>query len=64
MRTNSSPTAIAARRLAAIGAQPKANQTCTPATESRWCEWPRRVQSNPPRAGIWQTLQQIQARHA
>jgi hypothetical protein len=32
--------------------------------EPRWCEWPRRTPANPPRGGIWQALQQIQARHA
>jgi hypothetical protein len=37
------------------------------ATEERWCEWPRRVNSLPPFRGIRQALQQIQAiqtRHA
>jgi hypothetical protein len=32
--------------------------------EIRSCAWPRRTPSAPARTGIWQALQQIQARHA
>jgi hypothetical protein len=32
--------------------------------EIRACAWPRRTPSAPARTGIWQALQQIQARHA
>lgn len=64
MRTNFSPLAEAARRLS-TGAQPaKANSGSNPPMEIRWCEWPRRAPAHPRRAGLWQTLQQIQARHA
>lgn len=64
MRTNFSPMAEAARRL--NGGQPavKPNTGSTPPVEPRWCEWPRRTPASPRRGGIWQALQQIQARHA
>lgn len=62
MRTSFSPTMEAARRL---GPGPvKANTGSTPPMEPRWCEWPRRTPAPRRTTGIWQTLQQIQARHA
>lgn len=64
MRTNFSPTTLAARRLAAGPVPAKANSGSTPPMEPGWCEWPRRTPAAPARAGIWQTLQQLQARHA
>ncbi len=64
MRTNFSPTAMAARRLTARPLPPKPEPSVPPAPDSRWCEWPRRDSGAFPRASIWQTLQQIQARHA
>jgi len=42
----------------------KANTGSTPPIEIRSCAWPRRAPSAPSRTGIWQALQQIQARHA
>jgi len=62
MRTSFSPTREAARRLSAGPA--KALSGSTPPIEPRWCEWPRRTPAPRRAAGIWQTLQQIQARHA
>ncbi|MBI2814219.1 MAG: hypothetical protein HYX71_08035 [Opitutae bacterium] len=62
MRTSFSPTLEAARRLNANPA--KANTGSTPPMEPRWCEWPRRAPAPRRAVGIWQTLQQIQARHA
>ncbi len=64
MRTNFSPMAEAARRLSAGSAPAKPNTGSTPPMEPRWCEWPRRTPATPSRGGIWQALQQIQARHA
>jgi hypothetical protein len=64
MRTNFSPMAEAARRLSSGAAPAKPHTGSTPPMEPRWCEWPRRTPVNRPRGGIWQALQQIQARHA
>ena len=74
MRTSFSPTAQAARLLAARAASGTVSQAPAPgssspaprwsATEERWCEWPRRSHSLPPFGSIRRALQQIQARHA
>ena len=64
MRTNFSPMAEAARRLSASSSPVKAQAGSNPPFEPRWCEWPRRTPTAPARTGIWQALQQIQARHA
>ncbi|MDI1318835.1 MAG: hypothetical protein PSW75_01400 [bacterium] len=64
MRTNFSPTLEAARRLCASATPTKANTGSAPPFEPRWCEWPRRTPPTRARTGIWQALQQIQARHA
>ncbi len=72
MRTNFSPTAQAARLLAARAATPArsapAGSSAGTATwnsaEELWCEWPRRSQSLAPFRSIRQALLQIQARHA
>jgi len=64
MRTNFSPTSAAARLMATRPQPAKTDTGSTPPFEARWCEWPRRTPAPRPRVGIWQTLQQIQARHA
>lgn len=74
MRTNSSPTAEAARLLDArdkpsryVVAHPAVPQTSTSQpdpTGERWCEWPRRVPATRRVTSVWQSLQAIQARHA
>ena len=64
MRTNFSPTAAAARRLATRGSQPPMIPAPAAIAEERWCEWPRRAPAPRRVLGIWQTLQAIQARHA
>jgi hypothetical protein len=64
MRTDFSPTAEAARRLAARGTQAPTTPAPVPAPTERWCEWPRRAPVTRRIMGIWQTLQAIQARHA
>jgi hypothetical protein len=64
MRANFSPTLEAARRLNLSASPAKASTGSTPPMAIRSCEWPRRTPSAPARTGIWQALQQIQARHA
>jgi hypothetical protein len=64
MRANFSPTLEAARRLHLSAPAAKANTGSTPPMEVRSCAWPRRTAAAPARTGIWQALQQIQARHA
>jgi hypothetical protein len=74
MRTSFSPTAQAARLMAArptvsVAAVTPIVPSSSPApswtaTEERWCEWPRRSQSLAPFGSIRRALQQIQARHA
>jgi hypothetical protein len=64
MRTDFSPTLVAARRLSLSAAPAKANTGSTPPLEIRSCEWPRRTPARPRVCGIWQALQAIQARHA
>jgi hypothetical protein len=64
MRSNFSPTLEAARRLSLSAAPAKAHTGSNPPMEVRACEWPRRTPAPPARTGIWQALQQIQARHA
>lgn len=72
MRTSFSPTAQAARLLAARAGAPQSAASAAPqsatgswsATGERWCEWPRRSQSLAPFGSIRRALQQIQARHA
>ncbi|HRG56303.1 MAG TPA: hypothetical protein PLG56_09705 [Lacunisphaera sp.] len=56
--------AEAARRLGAATAPARPGPGSTPPLEPRWCEWPRRTPARPARTGLWQALQQIQARHA
>jgi hypothetical protein len=62
MRADLSPTLVAARLLAARPAAAKPPAGSAAPFEARWCEWPRRATR--PRAGLWQSLRQIQARHA
>jgi len=64
MRTNFSPTSAAARLMATRPQPAKTDTGSTPPFEARWCEWPRRTRRRARAVGIWQTLQQIQARHA
>jgi hypothetical protein len=64
MRANFSPTSVAARLMAARPVSAKADTGSAPPFEPRWCEWPRRTPPARTRGGIWQALQQIQARHA
>jgi hypothetical protein len=74
MRASFSPTAQAARLLAARAGSaaapasaPGGSSSPAPswrATEERWCEWPRRSHSLAPFGSIRRALQQIQARHA
>lgn len=64
MRTNFSPTLEAARRLHLSAPPARTPVNSTPPMEIRACVWPRRTPSAPVRTGIWQALQQIQARHA
>jgi len=74
MSANFSPTAEAARRLAArpdsrppfavASAPPPPAARPAVAPAENWCEWPRRGPATPARTGIWQALRQIQARHA
>ncbi len=64
MRANFSPTLEAARRLSLSAPMAKANAGSTSPLEIRACAWPRRPAPVPARTGIWQALQQIQARHA
>ena len=64
MRANFSPTLEAARRLHQSASPVKAGTGSTPPLDVRSCAWPRRAPSAPSRTGIWQALQQIQARHA
>jgi hypothetical protein len=74
MRTDFSPTAEAARLLTARdkSLRPVARQTAAAPTNprqpdgtgERWCEWPRGAPATRRVIGIWQALQEIQARHA
>jgi hypothetical protein len=64
MRTNFSPTLEAARRLSLSAPIARTPTGSAPPMEIRACAWPRRTPSAPARTGIWQALQQIQARHA
>ncbi len=64
MRTSFSPTLEAARRLASRPPASPTNSPFAPAGAPRSCEWPRPAAPAASRAGIWQALRQIQARHA
>ena len=73
MRTDFSPTAMAARLAARheadrpAASHPVATETVNNSrnvTEQLWCEWPRRKPATAPRrTGIWQALREIQTHH-